>query len=61
MYKSRELRRGLSMDPSEKDRQIRAAIDEYHEAIEDRARVAKDVQRWQQENPHLNNRELLKA
>ncbi len=39
------------MNPAEKDRQVRAAIDEYHEAIEDRARIAREAQRWQQENP----------
>ena len=41
----------MSEETTEKDIQIRAAIDEYHQAIAEQDRIREETTRWQQEHP----------
>jgi hypothetical protein len=41
----------MSEETTERDVQIRAAIDEYHQAIAEQDRIREETTRWQQEHP----------
>jgi predicted RNase H-like nuclease (RuvC/YqgF family) len=41
----------MSSGPTQKDTEIRAAIDELNEAVENTRRAREEVERWQRENP----------